>query len=118
MRFPSPHKPVGRFHGESPVCAKFLILVTRTPVGRDEDRINDTIPMPTFARRPSTMSSSFPVVFPQNSMAVRQRLQISELQFDKFSTPSSFSYWKIRFNAQVSSCSASIECPRNSKTQL
>ena len=35
-------------------------------VARDEDRINGTIPMPTFARRPSTMSSSFPVDIPQN----------------------------------------------------
>ena len=38
-------------------------------------------------------------------MAGQQRLQISELQFDKFPTPSSFSYWKKRFKTQVSSCS-------------
>ena len=31
--------------------------------------------------------------------------QISELQLDKFTTPSSFMYWKIRFKTQVSSCS-------------
>ena len=46
--------------------------------------------MPTFARRPMTMSSLFPVDIPQNSMVGQQRQQISELQFDKFPTPSSF----------------------------
>ena len=35
----------------------------------------------------------------------QQRLQISELHFDKFHTRSSFSCWKIRFKTQVSSCS-------------
>ena len=38
-------------------------------------------------------------------MAVEQRLQISELQFDKFPTPSSLMYWNMRFKNQVSSCS-------------
>ena len=61
--------------------------------------------MPMSARRPSTMNSFFPAEVPENSMAVQQRLQISELQFDKFSTLSSFSHWKIRFKTQVSSCS-------------
>ena len=41
----------------------------------------------------------------QNSMAVQQRLQISELQFDEFPTPSSFPCWKIRNKTQASSCS-------------
>ena len=35
---------------------------------RDDKQNRGTIPMPTFARRPSTMSSSIPVEFPQNSM--------------------------------------------------
>ena len=34
-----------------------------------------------------------------------ENTQMSELQFDKFHTPSSFSYWQIRFKRQVSSCS-------------
>ena len=38
---------------------------TGTPVARDEDRIWGTIPMPTFARRPSAMSSLIPVDVPQ-----------------------------------------------------
>ena len=60
--------------------------------------------MPMTARRPSTMNFFLPEEIPQNSMAVQQRLQISELQFDKFSTPS-FSCWKIKFTNQVSYCS-------------
>ena len=40
--------------------------------------------MPTFARRPSTMSSLIPIQIPDNFMAGQQREQISERQFDKF----------------------------------
>ena len=39
----------------------------------------------------------------QNSMVVQQRLKISELQFNKFQTLSSFSCWKIRFKTEVNS---------------
>ena len=38
-------------------------------------------------------------------MVGQQRQQISELQFDKFPTPSSFLYWKIRFKNEVTTCS-------------
>ena len=61
--------------------------------------------MPISERRPSTMNSFLSVEIPQSSMAGQQILQISELQFDKFSTPSSFMYWKLIFKTQVSSCS-------------
>ena len=61
--------------------------------------------MPMSAGRPSTMNSFLPAEIRQNSMAVQQRLQMSELQSDKFPTPSTFSCWKIRFKTQVSSCS-------------
>ena len=68
---------------------------------REEERIGNTIPMPTSACRPSTMSSTIPVDFPKNSMVGQQRQQISELQFDKFPTSSSFLCWKMRFKTQV-----------------
>ena len=68
---------------------------TGTSFARDDKQSKDTIPMPTFAGRPSTMSSIIPVNFPQNSGQGRQ--QISELQFDKFHSPLSFLVWKIRF---------------------
>ena len=75
------------------------------PVVRGEERIGTTIPMPMSAGRPSTMYPFLPAEIPLNSMAVQQRLQLSELHFDKFPTPSTFSCWKIRFKTQVSSCS-------------
>ena len=34
-----------------------------------------------------------------------QRLQISDLHFDKFPTPTTFACWKIRFKTEVSTCS-------------
>ena len=40
-------------------------------------------------------------------MAAQQRPQISELQFEKITTRSTFSCWKIRFKTQVSACSGS-----------
>ena len=71
-----------------------------------EDRQNQgTIPMPTFATRPSTTSSTLPVELPQNYMVGQQRQQISELQFGKFPDPQSFLVWKIRFRTQVTTCS-------------
>ena len=72
----------------------------------NEDGLNHgTIPMPTFATRPLTASSTMPVELPQNCMVGQQRQQISELQFDKFPNPQSCLVWKIRFKNQVTTCS-------------
>ena len=38
-------------------------------------------------------------------MVGQQRQQISELQFDKFPNPQSFSVWKLRFTNQATTCS-------------
>ena len=35
----------------------------------------------------------------------KQRLQISDLHFDKFPTPATFACWKIRFKTEVCTCS-------------
>ena len=78
---------------------------TGTSFARDEERNMGTIPMPTFARRSSTTSSSFLLDIPQNSMVGQQRQQISEFQLDKFLTPQSFLCWKLRFKNQVTACS-------------
>ena len=59
--------------------------------------------MPMLATRPLTVSSERPVDIPQNYVVGQQRQQISDLQFDKFPTPSSFLVWKTRFKTQVSS---------------
>ena len=57
-----------------------------------EDRKNQgTIPMPTFATK------SFG--------ADQQRLQISDLHFDKFLTPATLACWKIRFKTEECTCS-------------
>ena len=65
------------------------------------------MPIPSFARRPSTMNSFLPAEVPQNSMADQQILQILELHSDKIPTLSTFSCWKIRFKTLVISCSGS-----------
>ena len=54
------------------------------------------------------MDSFFPAerVNPQNYMADQSRLQISEVQFNKFTTRSTFSCWKKRFKIPVSACSS------------
>ena len=43
--------------------------------------------------------------FLKNCGADQQRLQISELHFDKFPNPATFSCWKIRFKTEVCTCS-------------
>ena len=40
-----------------------------------------------------------------NYGADQQRLQISDLHFDKFPTPATFVCWKIRFKTEVCTCS-------------
>ena len=90
--------------GENPVRDS-----TGKLVARSEERNRETTPMPRFARTPTTWNSLFQAqgAYPQNDVADHQRLEISELQFDKFPTPSTFSCWKIRFKTQVSACSGS-----------
>ena len=41
----------------------------------------------------------------KNYGADQQRLRISDLHFDKFSTPATFVCWKIRFKTEVCTCS-------------
>ena len=56
--------------------------------------------------RPSAKNS---VIFSggdsKNYGADQQRLQISDLHFDKFPTPATFACWKIRFKTEVCTCS-------------
>ena len=42
---------------------------------------------------------------PKNYGADQQRLQISDLHFDKFPTPATFACWKIRFKTEECTCS-------------
>ena len=43
--------------------------------------------------------------FSKNYGADQQRLQISDLHFDKFTTPATFACWKIRFKTEECTCS-------------
>ena len=83
---------------------------TGRPVARSEEQKRDTTSTPRFVKRPSSRNSLFPAewIYPQNPLVDQQRLQISELQFDKFPTPSTFSCWKRRFKTQVRACSSSL----------
>ena len=72
---------------------------TGRSVAKRKEQTGNTIPIPFFARRPSTMNSFSP------AMVDQQRLHILELHFDKFPTLSTFSCWKITFKNQVCSCS-------------
>ena len=75
----------------------------KTSLTSEDGQNYGTIPMSMLATRPLTMSSERPVDIPQNYVVGQQRQQISELQFDRFLTPSSFLVWKTRFETQVSS---------------
>ena len=55
-------------------------------------------------------SAKYSVIFSggdssKNYGADQQRLQISDLHFDKFPTPATFACWKIRFKTEVCTCS-------------
>ena len=43
--------------------------------------------------------------FPKDYGADHQRLQISDLDFDDFPTPTTFACWKMRFKTEVCTCS-------------
>ena len=102
---PTPYQ--GFLHSTNPSATGSIPVQVSTGrlVAEGEERIVSTTPMPMSARKPSIINSFLLAEIPQNSMAVQQRQQISELQFDKFPTPASFSYWKKRCKTQLSSCS-------------
>ena len=50
-------------------------------------------------------SSSVEETLQRITGADQQRLQISDLHFDKFPTPATFACWKIRFKTEVCTCS-------------
>ena len=75
----------------------------RTLVARDEDRTRSTFSMPTFARKAVDHKFIVSGDIPRNSMVGKQRQQISELQFNKLPTPSTFSCSKMR--SQATTCS-------------
>ena len=67
----------------------------------------DAVPTPRFLRRPSGKNSFNPMEGRslKNRVVDQQRFQISELHFDKFPAPTTFSCWKMKFKTEVCSCS-------------
>ena len=66
------------------------LISTGKPVAREDERIGSTIPMPTFARRPPTMSSFVPVDISQSSMVGQKDSRYRNFNFDKYTTAQSF----------------------------
>ena len=61
--------------------------------------------MPVWTRQPETHSTPKREDSLKNYGADQQRLQISDLHFDKFPTPETFACWKIKFKTEVCTCS-------------
>ena len=61
--------------------------------------------MPVWDRQPKIQVIFSGGDYPKNYGADQQRLQISDLHFDKFPTPATFTCWKIRFKTEVCTCS-------------
>ena len=78
---------------------------TGKPAAESGEQNRDTILSPRFLWRPSVKNTFNPMEGRslRNYVADQQRLQISEHHFDTFPTPSSFSWWKIRFKTEVCS---------------
>ena len=79
------------------------------PFSGCEERNRKTIPTPRFTKRPSTLNSFVLAegAYPQKYMADQSKQQISELQFDKFLTPT-ISCLKMKFKTQVSAWNSSL----------
>ena len=80
---------------------------TGKPVAESGEQNRDTTLTPRFLQRPSAKNTfnSMEGRSLNNYVVDQQRLQISELHFDKFPSPTTFSCWKIRFKTEVCSCS-------------
>ena len=78
-----------------------------SPHVTSESQNPDTTLDPRCQSGPSARNSFDPKEgrFSKNYGADQQRLQISELHFDKFPTPTTFACWKIRFKTEVCTCS-------------
>ena len=84
-----------------------VLTSTGRPVTCGERQIPDTVLNPRFPTRPSAGKSFDPKEgrFSMNYGADQQLLQIWELHFDKFPTPTTFACWKTRFKTEVCTCS-------------
>ena len=68
--------------------------------GKNKIKIRDA----SMDLQPKIQSSSVEETLQRIFGADQQRLQISDLHFDKFPTPATFACWKIRFKTEVCTC--------------
>ena len=74
--------------------------------GREETIRSSTAEKNEFKIRDASLDSQPKILSSsKNFGADQQRLQISDLHFDKFPTPATFACWKIRFRTEVCTCS-------------
>ena len=85
----------------------FNVTEDTSPHVSSERQNPDTELDPRYQSGPSARNSVDPKEgrFSKDYGADQQRLQISELHFEKFPTPTTFACWKIRFKTQVRTCS-------------
>ena len=105
-----------RFKIEDCTCSQFLteamqwIKEVEMVDSVDELRSSSSTEQKQDQRFQSGPSAKDSVIFSggdssKNHGADQQRLQISDLHFDKFPTPATFACWKIRFKTEVCTCS-------------
>ena len=91
----------GGFNPWISIVKEDTLVLTSTvqPVTCGDRQFPDTVLTPRFQPGPSAGNSFDPKEgrFSKNHGADKQRLQISELHFDKFPTPRTFACWKISF---------------------
>ena len=88
-------------HGGQPLRSRVICLQRRKVKDQNKIEIWDA----SLDRQPKIQSSSVEVTLQKNYGPDQQRLQISDLHFDKFPTPATFACWKIRFKTEVCTCS-------------
>ena len=74
---------------------------TKTIHTNEDRQSQGTFPMPTYATKPLTTSSTISVELQQKYMVGQHGQQLTVLQFDKFPDPQSFSAWIKRFKNQA-----------------
>ena len=92
----------GGFHPWIPNITEHI-----SPHVTSERQMPDTALDPRFLSGTSARNSFDPNEgrFSKDCGADQQRLQISELHFDKVPTPTTFARWKVRFKTEVCTCS-------------
>ena len=78
---------------------------TETLFERDDKQNRDTIPMPTFATEPSTMSSLILEDIPQNSMVDSKDSKFRNCNSTNSPNPQSFLVWNCDSKNQATTCS-------------